>query len=74
MLDLHRGFVKGVCWDPVGEFPATASDDRSIKIWTSDWGSEVEVEKPLEATPGISSRRLRYATPSPDIKLLTVCS
>lgn len=22
-LDLHQGFVKGVCWDPVGQFLAT---------------------------------------------------
>ena len=62
-LDLHRGFVKGVCWDPVGEFLATASDDRSVKIWrTSDWGLEAEVEKPFEASPGTFFRRLRYVT------------
>ena len=61
VLDLHRGFVKGVCWDPVGEFLATASDDRSVKIWrTSDWGLEAEVQKPFEASPGTFFRRLRY--------------
>jgi WD40 repeat protein len=31
-ITLHGGFVKGVCWDPVGEFLATASDDRSVKV------------------------------------------
>jgi len=62
-LDLHRGFVKGVCWDPVGEFLATASDDRSVKIWrTQDWMLEAEVEKPFEASPGTFFRRLRYLT------------
>ena len=62
-LDLHRGFVKGVCWDPVGEFLATASDDRSVKIWrTQDWTLEAEVEKPFEASPGTFFRRLRYIT------------
>ena len=28
----HQGFVKGVCWDPVGEYLATQSDDRSVKV------------------------------------------
>jgi len=75
VLDLHRGFVKGVCWDPVGEFLATASDDRSVKIWrTSDWGLEAEVEKPFEASPGTFFRRLRYVTILFGIKSLTVCS
>lgn len=75
MLDLHRGFVKGVCWDPVGEFLATASDDRSVKIWrTSDWGLEAEVEKPFEASPGTFFRRLRCVTLLFGIKPLTVCS
>ena len=75
VLDLHRGFVKGVCWDPVGEFLATASDDRSVKIWrTSDWCLEAEVEKPFEASPGTFFRRLRYVTVLFGIKLLTICS
>lgn len=75
MLDLHRGFVKGVCWDPVGEFIATASDDRSVKIWrTADWGLEAEVEKPFEASPGTFFRRLRYFIPSFEIKHLTMGS
>ncbi len=62
-LDQHQGFVKGVCWDPVGEFLATQSDDRSVKIWrTGDWGLEAEVTKPFEDSPGSTFfRRLRYA-------------
>jgi protein HIRA/HIR1 len=60
-LDLHQGFVKGVCWDPVGEFLATQSDDRSVKIWkTTDWSLEAEVKKPFEDSPGSTFfRRLR---------------
>ena len=60
-LDLHQGFVKGVCWDPVGEFLATQSDDRSVKIWkTSDWSIEAEVKKPFEDSPTSTFfRRLR---------------
>lgn len=62
-LDQHQGFVKGVCWDPVGEFLATQSDDRTVKIWrTDDWGLEAEVRKPFEDSPGSTFfRRLRYA-------------
>lgn len=57
-----------MCWDPVGEFLATASDDRSVKIWrTSDWGLEAEVEKPFEASPGTFFRRLRYVVSSFEI-------
>ena len=61
-LDQHQGFVKGVCWDPVGEFLATQSDDRSVKIWrTTDWSLEAEITKPFEASPGSTFfRRLRY--------------
>ena len=63
-LDQHQGFVKGVCWDPVGEFLATQSDDRTVKIWkTTDWSLEAEVTKPFEDSPGSTFfRRLRYAT------------
>ena len=60
-LDQHQGFVKGVCWDPVGEFLATQSDDKSVKIWrTTDWELEAEVRKPFEDSPGSTFfRRLR---------------
>ncbi|KAG2747836.1 WD40 repeat-like protein [Suillus brevipes Sb2] len=52
-LDQHQGFVKGVCWDPVGEFMATQSDDKSVKIWrTTDWQLEAEIRKPFEDSPG----------------------
>lgn len=61
-LDQHQGFVKGVCWDPVGEFLATQSDDRTVKIWkTTDWSPEAEITKPFEDSPGSTFfRRLRY--------------
>jgi protein HIRA/HIR1 len=60
-IDQHQGFVKGVCWDPVGEFLATQSDDRSVKIWrTTDWSLEAVVTKPFEDSPGSTFfRRLR---------------
>src|SRR5882762_11747990 len=72
-LDQHQGFVKGVCWDPVGEFLATCSDDRTVKIWrTTDWTLEAEVKKPFEDSPGSTFfRRLRFVTHSiPQILIL----
>ncbi|RXW22218.1 hypothetical protein EST38_g3631 [Candolleomyces aberdarensis] len=64
-LEQHQGFVKGVCWDPVGEFLATQSDDKTVKIWrTTDWSLEAEVTKPFEDSPGSTFfRRLSW---SPD--------
>ncbi|KAG8216509.1 histone transcription regulator 1 [Butyriboletus roseoflavus] len=64
-LDQHNGFVKGVCFDPVGEFMATQSDDKTVKIWrTTDWGLEAEITKPFEDSPGSTFfRRLSW---SPD--------
>lgn len=60
-LDQHNGFVKGVCFDPVGEFMATQSDDKSVKIWrTTDWEVEAEIREPFEDSPGSTFfRRLR---------------
>src|SRR5258708_22194917 len=68
-IDQHHGFVKGVCWDPVGEFLATQSDDRSVKIWrTTDWQLEAEVRKPFEDSPGNTFfRRLRLSLISPQV-------
>jgi WD40 repeat protein len=61
-LDGHQGFVKGVCWDPVGEYLATQSDDKTVKIWRStDWGLEVTVSKPFQSSPGSAFfNRLRW--------------
>jgi len=48
-LEGHRGLVKGVCWDPVGKFLASQSDDRSIVVWrTSDWKAETTLRGPLQ--------------------------
>jgi protein HIRA/HIR1 len=37
-LSGHSSWVKGLAWDPMGTFLASASDDRSVVVWrTSDW-------------------------------------
>ncbi|KAK8853078.1 hypothetical protein IAR55_003779 [Kwoniella newhampshirensis] len=64
-LDLHQGFVKGVCWDPVGNFLATQSDDKTVKVWnTEDWTCVQSVSKPFETSP--QSTFFRRLSWSPD--------
>ncbi|WWD19490.1 hypothetical protein CI109_103951 [Kwoniella shandongensis] len=64
-LDLHQGFVKGVCWDPVGNFLATQSDDKTVKIWnTEDWTCVQTISKPFETSP--QSTFFRRLSWSPD--------
>lgn len=64
-IDSHQGFVKGVTWDPVGQYLATQSDDRTVKIWkTEDWSLVKEIKKPFEKSPANTFfRRLSW---SPD--------
>jgi WD40 repeat protein len=66
-LDLHSDFVKGVTWDPVGNYLATQvrvaapsqvagadrqSDDKTVKIWDAGtWQLVHTVEKPFENSP-----------------------
>ncbi|RXK39445.1 hypothetical protein M231_03278 [Tremella mesenterica] len=64
-LDSHKGFVKGVTWDPVGNYLATQSDDKTVKIWnTEDWSLVTSVERPFENSP--SSTFFRRLSWSPD--------
>lgn len=61
-LDAHGGFVKGVTWDPVGNYLATQSDDKTVKIWDTDtWQCIETVSKPFEMSPQSTFfRRLRW--------------
>ena len=43
--------VKGVAWDPVGKYLASAGDDRALLVWrTADWGLEARITKPFQET------------------------
>lgn len=51
----HTGFVKGIVWDPVGQYLATQSDDKSVRIWrTTDWGLEKSITEPFVDSPTAS--------------------
>lgn len=69
----HEGFVKGVTWDPVGNYLATQvsygnktwlnsqSDDKSVRIWNTDtWQMEHKITAPFKNSPSSTFfRRLR---------------
>ncbi|KAL1412113.1 HIR complex subunit [Vanrija albida] len=64
-IDAHQGFVKGVTWDPVGNYLATQSDDKTVRIWnTDDWKEVQVVRKPFEMSP--QSTFFRRLSWSPD--------
>ncbi|GAC71397.1 histone transcription regulator HIRA [Moesziomyces antarcticus T-34] len=68
-IDAHQGFVKGVVFDPLGQFLATASDDKTVKVWrTSDWSLEKSVTEPFTTSP--STAFFRRPSWSPDGSLL----
>ena len=64
-IEQHTGFVKGVTWDPAGQYLATQSDDLSVKIFrVSDWRVEKDIVKPfVGVTSTTFFRRLSW---SPD--------
>jgi protein HIRA/HIR1 len=42
--------IKGLTWDPVGEYLATQIEDRSMKVWrTSDWKEEACIKTPFQS-------------------------
>ncbi|CAH8582641.1 unnamed protein product [Schistosoma guineensis] len=54
-LSGHKGFVKGVTWDPVGRYLASQGDDLTVKIWrTADWQEEASISKPFTKASGQS--------------------
>ncbi|WFD49721.1 HIR complex subunit [Malassezia furfur] len=61
----HQGFIKGIAFDPIDQFFATSSDDRTLKVWrTSDGGLEAVVRAPFNSSP--SSTFFHRASWSPD--------
>ena len=58
-LSGHTNLVKGLCWDPLGKFLASQSDDRTMRVWrTADWAEECMVFKPF--TKEFTTHYLRY--------------
>ncbi|KAN0059613.1 HIR complex subunit [Thecaphora frezii] len=68
-IDGHHGFVKGVVFDPLGQYLATASDDKTVKVWrTDDWTLAADISDPFATSP--SSTFFRRPSWSPDGDLL----
>lgn len=72
----HQGFVKGVAWDPLGEYIASQSADNSIKIWRLEGAAKTKVNTIQDPSVFISdtaafSARISW---SPDGSKLAVAS
>ncbi|GAA5862936.1 hypothetical protein JCM8547_003626 [Rhodosporidiobolus lusitaniae] len=51
-LDGHLNFVKGLVFDPVGQYLATQADDNSLKVWRTDsWTLHADVKEPFDDAP-----------------------
>lgn len=47
-LEGHKNMIRGVAWDPCGEYIATEGDDLTVKIWrTRDWSLISTVTDPF---------------------------
>ncbi len=49
-LSGHEHWVKGISWDPVGKYLASAGEDRCVILWRvgGDWGIEARLTEPLQ--------------------------
>jgi protein HIRA/HIR1 len=65
----HQGNIKGVAWDPIGRYIASAGDDCTVRVWrVADWGQEAVIRTPFEeSTSNFYYRRLSW---SPDGQML----
>ncbi|OMH82217.1 Protein HIR1 [Zancudomyces culisetae] len=64
-LNEHSEFVKGLSFDPAGQYLATQSDDKTLKIWrTNDWKVETTINTPFESSRySTYFRRLKLVVP-----------
>ena len=48
LLQGHKSFVKGLAWDPVGTYLASAADDKCVIIWRTDgWQPVATITTPF---------------------------
>ncbi|VDP52734.1 unnamed protein product [Schistosoma mattheei] len=61
-LSGHKGFVKGVTWDPVGRYLASQGDDLTVKIWrTADWQEEASISEHILRVASGQSQVMRLS-------------
>lgn len=72
-LERHTSFVKAVAWDPLSEFLASISDDRSLIIWGIPQGKMMTiVTKPFEKSPVSSFNGMKIDWSPDGMKLVVV--
>lgn len=66
----HHSIIKGIAWDPLGQYLASQADTEGIFIWrTSDWKCVKQISEPFKETADASDHlRLSW---SPDGMFLT---
>ena len=51
----HKNMVKGVAWDPLGQFLASQADAEGVFIWrTSDWKCIQQISEPFKEAVDLS--------------------
>ena len=51
-LSGHGSFVKGVAWDPINSYVATMSEDKCVRLWsTEDWRNIAQLTQGLQHMP-----------------------
>lgn len=67
--DAH--FVKGLAWDPLGQWLVAATDDRSMDFWdTTTWTLQRKLTKPFEGSPSTFFRRPSWTSDGQSLALV----
>lgn len=74
-MEGHRDFVKGLCWDPAGNFLASQSDDRTVIIWNVyDWTPVKTISEPFMKPFGQSFfKRLSWSPEGSQLCAVQAC-
>ena len=70
MLDDHKGWVNGVCWDPLNQFIATISSDRILRVYNTKnyknlcktYKAQLPIDAVCPQTQNANNRELKTTT------------